>query len=92
MLQTTCAAVLHAGVVPFAHQLLQMCKQEPRFAALRKLIVVEEFVTQDAAAGDIRDIDGTTVCDFAIDRQSRNRPLCLVECAMETPSCKRGPR
>jgi hypothetical protein len=44
MLQATCAAVLRAGDVPFAHQLRQMSKQEPRFAALRELIVVEEFV------------------------------------------------
>jgi hypothetical protein len=44
MLQATCAAVLRAGDVPFAHQLQQMSKQEPCFAMLRELIVVEEFV------------------------------------------------
>jgi len=44
MLQATCAAVLRAGDVPFAHQLLQMSKQEPCFAVFPELTVVEEFV------------------------------------------------
>jgi len=44
MLQATCAAVLCAGDVPFAHQLQQMNKQETCRTVLRELIVVEEFV------------------------------------------------